>query len=53
MPIIQLVSILFNNAFYYLTDNNVLSNFIDFTLGNSLVTTLLLYIGSYVFYFCK
>ena len=53
MPIIQLVGILFNNAFYYLTDDNVLSNFIDFTLGNSLVITLLLYIGSYVFCFCK
>lgn len=53
MPVIQLTGVLFNNAFYYLTDNNTLSNCIDYTLGNSLIVICLLYFCSYVFYFCK
>lgn len=53
MPIIQLMGILFNNAFYYFTDNNILSNCIDYTLSSSLITILLLYLCNYVFHFCK
>lgn len=53
MPIIQMVGMLFNNTLYYVSDTYTTSYIIDFLIGNSLITTLLLYVCSYTFGFCK
>lgn len=53
MPIIQMIGMLFNNTLFYITDMYIPSYFLDFLLGNSIITTILLYICSYVFGFCK
>lgn len=53
MPIIQMVGMLFNNTLYYACDTYTTSYIIDFLVGNSLITTLLLYVCSYTFGFCK
>ena len=53
MPIIQLVGMLFNNLLYL---NDIIFTFayvLDFIIGNSLITSILLYICSYLFGFCK
>lgn len=53
MPIIQMIGMLFNNTLFYITDMYIPSYFLDFLFGNSIITTILLYICSYVFGFCK
>lgn len=52
MPIIQMVGMLFNNSLYCFDVCSELSYTLDFVIGNSLVTTLLLFVCSYVFDFC-
>lgn len=53
MPIIQMVGMLFNNLLYYFQICNQLCYTIDFVIGNSIITTFLLYVCSYVFGFCN
>lgn len=53
IPIIQMVGMLFNNTLYYAADTYTTSYIIDFLVGNSVITTLLLYVCSYTFGFCK
>lgn len=53
IPIIQLVGILFNNTLYYFGVNSLFSYFIDFVLGNSIITIILLFVISYVFGYCN
>ena len=48
-----MIGMLFNNTLFYITDMYIPSYFLDFLLGNSIITTILLYICSYVFGFCK
>ena len=52
IPVIQMAGIIVNNIVYSLT-NSLYPEILDFTIGNSLVTTLLLYICSNLFGFCK
>lgn len=47
-----MAGILFNNMLYYFEVNNAISYTIDFMIGNSIITTILLYICSYTFKFC-
>ena len=51
IPVIQMAGMLVNNTLYYL-DDFYTPYFIDFLLGNSLVTTILLFTCSYTFKFC-
>lgn len=53
LPVIQMAGILFNNVMFYFDWFNQTSRFIDFILGNSYITTILFYICSYMFGFCK
>ena len=53
MPIIQMVGMLFNNLLYYFQICNQLCYIIDFIIGNSLITTFLLFVCSYIFGFCN
>lgn len=53
IPVIQMAGILFNNIIYILFDADNLCSQIDIIFGNSYATTILLYICSYVFGFCK
>lgn len=53
MPIIQMVGMLFNNLLYYFQVCNQLCYVIDFIIGNSLITTFLLFVCSYIFGFCN
>lgn len=53
IPIIQMVGMLFNNIIYYFNINNTITYTLDFIIGNSIITTILLYICSYIFKFCK
>lgn len=51
IPAIQMAGMLLNNTLYYF-DIDYLTYIFDFTIGNSLITTFLLYICSYLFNFC-
>lgn len=53
IPIIQMVGMLFNNIIYYFDINNTITYTLDFIIGNSIITTILLYVCSYIFKFCK
>lgn len=53
MPIIQMVGMLFNNLLYYFQICNQFCYIIDFVIGNSLITTFLLFVCSYIFGFCN
>lgn len=44
---------LFNNILYCFSDIYIISYILDFIIGNSITTTFLLYVCSYVFGFCK
>lgn len=44
---------LFNNILYCFSDIYIISYILDFIIGNSITTTFLLYVCSYVFSFCK
>ncbi len=48
----QMTGMLVNNTFYYFDIYNRYSYCLDFMIGNSIITTLLLYVCSYVFQFC-
>ena len=52
IPVIQMAGIIINNILYSL-GNKELSIIIDYIFGNSITTTLLFYICSYIFRFCK
>lgn len=52
MPVIQMAGMLLNNILYYFNVYDKLSYTFDFIIGNSIVTTILLYICSNVFHFC-
>ena len=52
IPIIQMVG-MFINSLNYLKYGWFDSYFLDFIIGNSLITTFLLFICSYVFRFCN
>lgn len=51
IPAIQMAGMLINNTLYYF-DINYLTYITDFAIGNSIITTFLLYVCSYVFNFC-
>lgn len=53
IPIIQMIGMLFNNILYCFSDIYIISYLLDFIIGNSITTTFLLYVCSYVFGFCK
>lgn len=53
IPVIQMMGMLFNNLLYYFDINNNIVYNLDFILGNSIITTILLYVCSYIFKFCK
>lgn len=53
IPIIQMVGMLFNNILYCFSNIYIISYILDFIIGNSITTTFLLYVCSYVFGFCK
>ena len=53
MPIIQMVGMLSNNIFYYLNIYRSVCYCLDFTLGNSITTSFLLYVCSNLFGFCN
>ena len=47
-----MTGMLLNNTAYYFGINNELSYTFDFLIGNSIVTTFLIYLCSYIFNFC-
>ena len=51
IPAIQMAGMLLNNTLYYF-DIDYFTYITDFTIGNSIITTFLLYVCSYVFNFC-
>lgn len=51
IPVIQMAGILLNNLLYF-NDIYFLSYIIDYIIGNSIVTTFLLIVCSYIFHFC-
>lgn len=51
MPVIQMAGMLLNNILYYFDICNKLSYISDFIIGNSIITTILLYLCSNVFQF--
>lgn len=53
IPIIQMVGMLINNILYTFHEINDYMYIIDFIIGNSIITTFLLFICSYVFRFCN
>lgn len=53
MPIVQMVGMLFNNLLFYFNICNEFCYIIDFIIGNSLITTFLLFVCSYMFGFCN
>ena len=48
-----MAGILISNILYNIFNEDIISRCLDFMIGNSLVTTFLLYICSYLFGFCK
>lgn len=53
IPIVQMMGMLVSNTLYYFEIYTMCSNIIGFIIGNSLITTILLYVCSYVFKFCN
>lgn len=47
-----MAGMLINNIFYYIEVDRRISYILDFTIGNSIINTFLIYICSYVFNFC-
>lgn len=48
-----MIGMLFNNILYCFSNIYIISYLLDFVIGNSITTTFLLYVCSYVFGFCK
>lgn len=53
MPIIQMVAMLVNNTMYCFDVYTKMYYLLGYLTGNSLLTTILLYVCSYVFKFCS
>lgn len=53
IPIIQMVGMLINNSLFYFDICRSICYCMDFTIGNSIVATILLYICSNLFGFCN
>ena len=53
IPIMQMVGMLINNTLYYFNINTNTYYITNFITGNSIVTTILLYICSYLFHYCN
>lgn len=51
-PIIQMLVMLLNNTIYCFTDNYTVAYTLDFFTGNSILTTILLYMISIRFNYC-
>lgn len=47
-----MIGMLLNNIIYYFNVNNEFSYTLDFVIGNSIITTFLIYVCSYIFNFC-
>lgn len=52
-PIIQMIGMLVNSINYCFIGSIAITDILDFSIGNSLITTFLLYVCSYTFGFCK
>ncbi len=52
IPVMQMAGMLINNTMYYFNISSTFSYGLDFLLGGSFITILLLYVCSYVFEFC-
>lgn len=52
-PIVQTLGMLINNTCYVFNVYPELCFILDFLIGNSLITTILIFIASYIFKFCK
>lgn len=53
LPLLQMFSMIFNNTLYLLSDNFKYIKLLDFVIGNSLVSTILLYVCSITFNYCS
>ena len=53
MPIIQMVAMLLNNTMYCFDVYTKMYYLLGYLAGNSIMTTILLYVCSYVFKFCS
>lgn len=53
IPIMQMVGMLISNTMCYFRIKSIYFHLIDFNIGNSLLTIILLYVCSYVFKFCN
>lgn len=53
IPIMQMVGMLINNTLYYFDINTNTYYITNFITGNSIITTILLYICSYLFHYCN
>lgn len=53
IPVMQMAGILINNLLYYFDVCRTICYCIDFLLGNSIITTILLFVCSYTFKYCK
>lgn len=47
-----MAGMLLNNIIYYFDIDRRISYSTDFLIGNSIITTFLIYICSYIFHFC-
>lgn len=52
VPVIQMAGILVNNTLCMFDINHVINYILDFTIGNSILTTIFMFICSYMFGFC-
>ena len=53
IPVIQMVGMLVNNTLYCFDVITKTYDLLNYLTGNSLITTILLYVCSYVFKFCN
>lgn len=53
LPLLQMFSMILNNTLYLLSDNFKYIKLLDFIIGNSLVSTILLYVCSITFNYCS
>lgn len=53
LPLLQMFSMILNNTLYLLSDNFKYIKLLDFVIGNSLVSTILLYVCSIIFNYCS
>lgn len=53
IPFIQLIASIVCNTLYVFTDDYIINYNLSFMTGNSIISSFLLYIISYRFYFCK